>query len=226
MRERLFSAVRSRDRGDGRARSPLVIAFEDIHWADEGMLDLIEYLARWVRGPPLIVCLARDELLDRRPGWGGGRRNATTIAARPARPTSETRELVGALLPGNGGDAEAARRAGRRARRRQPAVRRGDGQPRSREEGTSDGRDAARHRPRRARRPARLARRRSSGALRAARRGGRPDLLGGRRSPARRRAEGRDLARGAARARRRRTSRARAPAAGWPASASTRSSTC
>ena len=47
------------------------------------MLDLIEYLARWVRGPALIVCLARDELLDRRPGWGGGRRNATTIALEP-----------------------------------------------------------------------------------------------------------------------------------------------
>ena len=64
-------------RGRAAARRPLVLAIEDIHWADEGMLDLIEYLARWVRGPVLIVCLARDELLERRPGWGGGRRNAT-----------------------------------------------------------------------------------------------------------------------------------------------------
>src|SRR5918999_5188674 len=49
---------------------PLVFAFEDIHWADDGMLDAIEHLAQWVRAPLLIVCLARDELLDRRPGWG------------------------------------------------------------------------------------------------------------------------------------------------------------
>jgi class 3 adenylate cyclase/tetratricopeptide (TPR) repeat protein len=100
-RDRLFSAVRSLVEAVSRQR-PVVIALEDIHWADEGMLDLIEYLARWVRGPALIVCLARDELLDRRPGWGGGRRNATTIALEPLS-LDETRELVTALLPdGNG----------------------------------------------------------------------------------------------------------------------------
>ncbi len=101
MRDRLFSAVRSLIEAASH-RWPVVIAIEDIHWADEGMLDLIEYLARWVRGPALIACLARDELLDRRPGWGGGRRNATTIALEPLTP-DETRELVTALLPGNGG---------------------------------------------------------------------------------------------------------------------------
>ncbi len=101
IRDRLFSAVRSVIEAASRKR-PVVIAIEDIHWADEGMLDLIEYLARWVRGPALIVCLARDELLDRRPGWGGGRRNATTIALE-ALSQDETRELVTALLPnGNG----------------------------------------------------------------------------------------------------------------------------
>jgi tetratricopeptide (TPR) repeat protein len=47
------------------------------------MLDLIEHLAGWGRGPMLIVCLAREELLDRRPAWGGGRRNATTISLEP-----------------------------------------------------------------------------------------------------------------------------------------------
>ena len=102
MRDRLFSAVRSLVEAASR-RWPVVVAIEDIHWADEGMLDLIEYMARWVRGPALIVCLARDELLDRRPGWGGGRRNATTIALEPLS-QGETRELVTALLPdGNGG---------------------------------------------------------------------------------------------------------------------------
>jgi adenylate cyclase len=103
MRDRLFSAVRSVAEAVSRRR-PLVFAFEDIHWADEGMLDLIEYLARWVRGSVLVICLARDELLERRPGWGGGRRNATTIALEPLGEV-EARQLVGALLPdasGNG----------------------------------------------------------------------------------------------------------------------------
>ena len=96
-RARLFSAVRSLIEAASRIH-PLVLAIEDIHWADEGMLDLIEYLARWVRGPALLVCMARDELLDRRPSWGGGRRNATTIALEPLG-LEGARELVGALLP-------------------------------------------------------------------------------------------------------------------------------
>ena len=79
-----------------------MFAVEDIHWADEGMLDLIEHLARWARGPVLIICLARDELLDRRPGWGGGRINATTITLDPLG-RDQAQELVAALL----GDAAA-----------------------------------------------------------------------------------------------------------------------
>jgi class 3 adenylate cyclase/predicted ATPase len=98
-RARLFSSVRSLVEAASRIH-PLVLAIEDIHWADEGMLDLIEYLARWVRGPVLLVCLARDELLDRRPGWGGGRRNATTIALEPLA-NDRALELVNALLPGD-----------------------------------------------------------------------------------------------------------------------------
>ncbi len=97
MRDRLFSAVRIlMERAS--ARQPLVFAVEDIHWADEGMLDLIEHLARWVRGPALLICLARDELLDRRPGWGGGKINATTVALEPL-PAARARELVTALMP-------------------------------------------------------------------------------------------------------------------------------
>src|SRR5204862_8244422 len=103
IRDRLFSAVRSLVEAVSRQR-PVVIALEDIHWADEGMLDLIEYLARWVRGPALIVCMARDELLHRRPRRGGGRRSATTIALEPLT-QDETQELVSALLPsGNGSE--------------------------------------------------------------------------------------------------------------------------
>ena len=97
MREALFSAARAVVEAIARRR-PLVLAIDDIHWADEGMLDLIDHLTRWVRAPLLLVCLTRDELLERRPGWGGGRRNATTIALEPLTET-ETRELVAALMP-------------------------------------------------------------------------------------------------------------------------------
>jgi adenylate cyclase len=111
MRDRLFSAVRTLIEAATR-RQQLVFAVEDIHWADEGMLDLIEYLARWVRGPVLLVCLARDELIDRRPGWGGGRLSATTITLDPL-DRDRARELVGALMPAGGSMvAEIAERSG------------------------------------------------------------------------------------------------------------------
>ncbi|HEX6586708.1 MAG TPA: adenylate/guanylate cyclase domain-containing protein [Solirubrobacterales bacterium] len=97
MREALFSAARAVVEAIARRR-PLVLAIDDIHWADEGMLDLIDHLTRWVRAPLLLVCLTRDELLERRPGWGGGRRNATTISLEPLT-ADETRELVAALMP-------------------------------------------------------------------------------------------------------------------------------
>jgi len=58
---------------------PLILLFEDIHWAEEPLLDLIEHLADSVRAPLLILCLARPELLDSRPGWGGGRVRSTAI---------------------------------------------------------------------------------------------------------------------------------------------------
>ncbi len=93
-----------------------MLAIDDIHWADEGMLDLIDHLARWVRGPLLLVCLARDELLERRPGWGGGRRNATSISLEPLT-ADETRELVAALMPGADERRRRGRAPGRRALR-------------------------------------------------------------------------------------------------------------
>jgi class 3 adenylate cyclase/tetratricopeptide (TPR) repeat protein len=99
-REAFFSAVRSTIEATAR-RGPLVLAFEDIHWADHGMLDLIEYLGQWVRAPLLVVCLARDDLLDRRSTWGGGRRRASSIFLEPLS-VDETRDLIAALLPGGG----------------------------------------------------------------------------------------------------------------------------
>ncbi len=53
MRDRIFSAIRVLAEAVSERR-PFVLVVEDIHWADEGMLDLIEYLARWVRGPMLL----------------------------------------------------------------------------------------------------------------------------------------------------------------------------
>ncbi len=97
LREWFFSALRSGMEAWAN-QGPLVFAFEDIHWADDGMLDAIEHLARWVRAPLLLVCLARDELLDRRPAWGGGRRSATQVLLDPLSP-GDTESLVAALLP-------------------------------------------------------------------------------------------------------------------------------
>ncbi|HXG75879.1 MAG TPA: AAA family ATPase, partial [Gaiellaceae bacterium] len=62
---------------------PLALLFEDIHWAEEPLLDLVEHLADSVRAPLLILCLARPELLETRPGWGGGRVRSTAIELEP-----------------------------------------------------------------------------------------------------------------------------------------------
>ena len=95
-REAFFAAVRSGIEGLARER-PLVLIWEDIHWADEGMLDLIEHLVQWVRAPVLQICLTREELLERRVGWGGVRRDATTVFLEPLG-ESHTRELISSLL--------------------------------------------------------------------------------------------------------------------------------
>jgi predicted ATPase/class 3 adenylate cyclase len=79
-------------------RRPLVQVFEDLHFADDGLLDYIDYVAEWSTGVPLlVVCTARPELLDRRPGWGGGKLNATTLALSPLSDDDAAR-LVAALL--------------------------------------------------------------------------------------------------------------------------------
>ena len=63
---------------------PLVLVFEDLHWADEGLLDFVDELVDWLSGVPLlVVCTARPELLERRPGWGGGKLNASTLGLSP-----------------------------------------------------------------------------------------------------------------------------------------------
>jgi class 3 adenylate cyclase/tetratricopeptide (TPR) repeat protein len=77
---------------------PLVLVFEDIHWAEEPLLELIDHLAQWVRERALLIlCLARPELLDVRPGWGGGRIRSTAIELEPLG-RDESAELAKALL--------------------------------------------------------------------------------------------------------------------------------
>ena len=84
------------------AVQPLVLVFEDIHWAEEPLLELIEHLASWVRGAPLLIlCFARPELLDVRPDWGGGRVRATAIELERLA-SEESEELVDGLLAASG----------------------------------------------------------------------------------------------------------------------------
>jgi tetratricopeptide (TPR) repeat protein len=80
------------------ASGPLVLGFEDIHWSEEPLLELIEYLAGSVRDMPLLIlCLTRPELLEVHPDWGGGRvRGATVELGALVRDDAE--ELVDALL--------------------------------------------------------------------------------------------------------------------------------
>jgi tetratricopeptide (TPR) repeat protein len=62
----------------------LVLVFEDLHWADDGLLDFVDELVDWLRDVPLlVVASARPELFERRPGWGGGKLNASTIGLAP-----------------------------------------------------------------------------------------------------------------------------------------------
>lgn len=79
---------------------PLVVIFEDLHWAEESLLDLVEHLAlRGIEAPVLTLCLARPELLERHPDWGGRIRNYTALSLPPL-PQQEGRRLIGALLQG------------------------------------------------------------------------------------------------------------------------------
>ena len=96
-RSALLSAWRSAVEAAAR-RSPLVLVFEDLHWSSDSLLDLVEFVMQ-PRGdaPVLVIALARPELLDRRPGWGGGRRNVVSLSLEPLT-DAETATLVGHLL--------------------------------------------------------------------------------------------------------------------------------
>jgi class 3 adenylate cyclase len=79
---------------------PTVLMFEDMQWADRSLLDFIEYLLEWSRDHPLyVITLARPELLERRPTWGAGHRNFTSLHLEPLA-AEAMQELLAGLVPG------------------------------------------------------------------------------------------------------------------------------
>jgi class 3 adenylate cyclase/tetratricopeptide (TPR) repeat protein len=98
-REQLFAAWRTffeRIAQDG----PMIMVFEDLQWADPGLVDFVEHLLSWVRNSPiLVITLARPEFLDRRPTWGAGQRSFTSIHLDPLDP-DRMRELIKGLVDG------------------------------------------------------------------------------------------------------------------------------
>jgi class 3 adenylate cyclase/tetratricopeptide (TPR) repeat protein len=93
----VFVAWRKAVETASRAQA-LILVFEDLHWSSESLLDLVEFVMQ-PRGeaPVLMIALARPELIDRRPGWGGGRRNFLNLFLEPLA-EGEIRSLVGELL--------------------------------------------------------------------------------------------------------------------------------
>jgi DNA-binding SARP family transcriptional activator len=104
----LFWAVRSLFAAQARER-PLVVIFDDLQWAEPTLLDLLEQLVDATRDAPvLLLCLARSELLEERPAWGGGKVNASTILLEPL--SHPDRELLIAHAGGESLDSSVAAR--------------------------------------------------------------------------------------------------------------------
>jgi class 3 adenylate cyclase/tetratricopeptide (TPR) repeat protein len=81
---------------EARSR-PLVVVFDDLQWAEETLFELVEHVADLSRDAPvLLLCMARPELLERRPSWGGGKWNATTVLLEPL-DAEETERLLSEL---------------------------------------------------------------------------------------------------------------------------------
>ena len=107
------------------AERPQVVVIDDLQWAEPVFIDLVEHVADLSRDAPIfLLCVARTELLDVRPGWGGGKLNATSLLLEPL----GADECAGSWI---------ALARGRNARRRparahhhrisgKPALRRGD----------------------------------------------------------------------------------------------------
>ena len=97
VRARLYDAWARYVAALGREEAT-ILAIEDVHWASEPLLDLLEQLADTLDATPvLIVCPARPELLDTRPAWGAGKQNATALTLQPLG-SDDAKRLVGELL--------------------------------------------------------------------------------------------------------------------------------
>ncbi len=97
-RERLFAGWRTFLERIAE-KGTVALVFEDLQWADDGLLDFIEHVLEWSRNHPIfILTLARPELQDRRPTWGGARAS-TSLALGPLA-DAEMRALLAGLVPG------------------------------------------------------------------------------------------------------------------------------
>ena len=105
--QEIFWAVRKFLEGLGR-ETTLIVTLDDMHWAEPTLLDLVEYLAGFSQGVPmLILCLARKDLLDSRPTWGQG---ATSIMLEPLKP-EEVHQLIANLVGADEGFPDGVKRA-------------------------------------------------------------------------------------------------------------------
>ena len=107
------------------AERPQVVVIDDLQWAEPVFVDLVEHIADLSRDARVfLLCIARTELLDSRPGWGGGKLNATSLLLEPLR-AEECEALIDWLVADAPLDAAAAR-ANHHGVGREPALRRGD----------------------------------------------------------------------------------------------------
>ena len=98
--EQTFWAVRRLFESLAETR-PLVVVFDDLQWAEPTFIDLVDYVADHTRDAPvLLLCVARPELFDTRPDWGGGKRHAATTSLEPLQ-DDDTRRLIANLLGGD-----------------------------------------------------------------------------------------------------------------------------
>src|SRR2546427_1686326 len=99
-REDTFRAVRRLIETLAASR-PVMLIVDDVHWAEPTLLDLLDHIADWSREAPiLLLCMARPEFLDSRPGWGGGKMNAATTLLEPLS-EQEAETLIENLLVGS-----------------------------------------------------------------------------------------------------------------------------
>src|SRR6185312_6345350 len=75
------------------SQRPLLVVLDDVHWAHDALLDLVDYLVDWLRAPVLLVCSARPELLETRPSWGGGHPQVSSVVLGPLDDAAALRHL-------------------------------------------------------------------------------------------------------------------------------------